>query len=164
MHRKALYPGSFDPVTNGHLNIIERAAKLFDSLTVAVVVNPNKQGLFTVDERLWLMQEAAGHIPNLKFDSFCGLLADYVNENGFTAVVKGLRNTADFEYELQMAQVNDLLFDKAETVFLMTDPAHSFISSSLVKEVASLGGSFDSLVPAYVTERIRLKEDNKEQY
>ena len=163
MERKALYAGSFDPVTKGHLNIIERAADIFDSLTVAIVVNPNKQGLFTVDEREEIMKEVTRHIPNVQTDRFSGLLADYVNDKGFTAVVRGLRNQEDFGYELQMAQMNALLFnDKTETVFLMTDPKYSFVSSSVIKEVASLGGSIDELVPAYAAERIREKTDNKE--
>jgi pantetheine-phosphate adenylyltransferase len=163
MERKALYAGSFDPVTKGHLNIIERAAGIFDSLTVAIVVNPNKQGLFTVDEREEIMKEVTKHIPNVQTDRFSGLLADYVNDKGFTAVVSGLRNLEDFGYELQMAQMNALLFnDNTETVFLMTDPKYSFVSSSVIKEVASLGGSIDELVPAYAAERIREKTDNKE--
>ena len=163
MERKALYAGSFDPVTKGHLNIIERAAGIFDSLTVAIVVNPNKQGLFTVDEREEIMKEVTKHLPNVQTDRFSGLLADYVNDKGFTAVVRGLRNQEDFGYELQMAQMNALLFnDNTETVFLMTDPKYSFVSSSVIKEVASLGGSIDELVPAYAAERIREKTDNKE--
>ena len=163
MERKALYAGSFDPVTKGHLNIIERAAGMFDSLTVAIVVNPNKEGLFTVDERAEIMREVTKHIPNVRIDRFSGLLADYVNDNGFAAVVRGLRDTTDFEYELQMAQMNALLFrNGTETVFLMTDPSYSFISSSLIKEVAFLGGSVDGLVPAYAADMIRLKTDNKE--
>lgn len=158
METKALYAGSFDPVTNGHLNIIERAAAVFDSLTVAIVVNPNKKGFFSVDERIDIVREVTAHISNVNVDKFSGLLADYVNENGYTAVVRGLRSTTDFEYELQMAQMNARLFNKnAETIFLMTDPEHSFISSSVVKEVASLGGNFEGLVPEYVVEQIKSK-------
>ena len=141
MERKALYAGSFDPITNGHLNIIERAAKMYDSFTVAVVVNPNKKGLFTIDERVEIIRKVTEHIPNVSVDKFDGLLADYVNSNGFAAVVRGLRVTTDFENELQMAQMNARLFNgDTETVFLMTDPEYSFISSSLIKEVASYGG------------------------
>ena len=158
MERKALYAGSFDPLTNGHLNIIERAAKMYDSLTVAIVVNPNKSGFFTVDERVEIAKEVTGHIPNVKVDRFSGLLADYVNENGFVAYVRGLRATTDFENELQMAQMNARLFtEDTETIFLMTDPKYSFISSSLIKEVASLGGSVEGLVPEYVVSRIEEK-------
>jgi pantetheine-phosphate adenylyltransferase len=158
MERKALYAGSFDPITNGHLNIIERAAKMYDSFTVAVVVNPNKKGLFTIDERVEIIRRVTEHIPNVSVDKFDGLLADYVNRNGFAAVVRGLRATTDFENELQMAQMNARLFNgDTETVFLMTDPEYSFISSSLIKEVASYGGSVDGLVPEYVVSRIRSK-------
>ena len=160
MERKALYAGSFDPVTNGHLNIIERAAKMYDSLTVAIVINPNKTGFFTVEERAEIAREVTKHIPNVRVDTFSGLLADYVNENGFIASVRGLRATTDFENELQMAQMNAKLFNGAtETVFLMTEPEYSFISSSLIKEVASLGGCVDDLVPPYVVSRIMEKLD-----
>ena len=158
MERKALYAGSFDPVTNGHLNIIERAAKMFDSLTVAIAVNPNKTGLFSVDERAEILREVTKHIPNVKVDKFSGLAADYVNENGFVAYIRGLRAVNDFENELQMAQMNDILFTGGtQTVLLMTDPKNSFISSSLIKEVASLGGSVDDLVPPYAAKRIKEK-------
>lgn len=158
MERKALYAGSFDPVTNGHLNIIERAAAMYDSLTVAVVVNPQKTGFFSIDERVRIIEEVTEHLPNVHADRFSGLLADYVNENGFTAVVRGLRDTADFLNEFQMAQMNALLYTEGtETVFLMTDPACSFISSSLVREVASLGGDVSSLVHPMVAEKIKEK-------
>ena len=158
MERKALYAGSFDPVTNGHLNIIERAAKMYDSLTVAIAVNPHKTGFFTIEERVEIAREVTKHIPNVKVDTFSGLLADYVNENGYIAYVRGLRATTDFENELQMAQMNARLFTgETETVFLMTDPMYSFISSSLIKEVASFGGSVDGLVPEYVSDRIKEK-------
>ena len=158
MERKALYAGSFDPVTNGHLNIIERAAGMYDSLTVAIAVNPHKTGFFTIDETAEIARKVTAHIPNVKVDTFEGLLADYVNKNGFIAYVRGLRATTDFENELQMAQMNALLFTgDTETVFLMTDPQYSFISSSLIKEVASLGGSVDELVPPYVAQRMKEK-------
>ena len=158
MERKALYAGSFDPITNGHLNIIERAARMCDTLTVAIVVNPQKTGFFTVDERVEIVKEVTKHIPNVRVDKFSGLLADYVNENGFAACVRGLRATTDFENELQMAQMNALLYTGGtETIFLMTDPKYSFISSSIIKEVASLGGNVDDLVPAYTAQRIKEK-------
>ncbi len=158
MERTALYAGSFDPVTNGHLNIIERAAKLYDSLTVAIVVNPQKSGLFTVDERVEIAREVTKHIPNVKIDKFSGLLADYVNANGFSVVVKGLRKASDFENELQMAQINARLFNgDTETVFLMTDPEFSFVSSSINKEVTSLGGCIDGLAHPYVIGKLRDK-------
>ena len=162
MDRKALYAGSFDPITNGHLNIIERAAKMYDSFTVAVVVNPNKKGLFTIDERVEIIRKVTEHIPNVSVDKFDGLLADYVNSNGFAAVVRGLRATTDFENELQMAQMNARLFrEDTETIFLMTDPKYSFISSSLVKEVAAFGGSIEGLVPECVVSRIRSKSQEE---
>ena len=164
MDRKALYAGSFDPVTNGHLNIIERAAGMFDSLTLAIVVNPNKNCLFSVDERVEIAKEVTKHIPNVHVDKFSGLLADYVNAGGFAAVVRGLRVTTDFENELQMAQMNARLFKgNTETVFLMTDRKYSFISSSLIKEVATLGGEVTGLVPDYVVRRIenKLQEESK---
>ncbi len=158
MCSKALYAGSFDPVTNGHLNIIRRAAKLFDSLTVAVVVNPNKRCLFSVDERKEILAKVTEDIGGVEIDSFEGLLADYVNDKGIHALIRGLRATTDFENELQMAQMNARLFTgDTETIFLMTDPEHSFISSSLIKEVATLGGSIDGLVPPYVEVRVRAK-------
>ena len=158
MERKALYAGSFDPITNGHLNIIERAAKMYDSFTVAIVVNPNKRGFFSIDERVEIVRKVTEHLPNVSVDKFDGLLADYVNSNGFVAVVRGLRATTDFENELQMAQMNARLFSgNTETIFLMTDPEYSFISSSLIKEVASYGGCVDGLVPDYVVSRIRTK-------
>ena len=158
MERTALYAGSFDPITIGHLNIIERAAKMYDSLTVAIAVNPHKTGFFTIDERVEIAKKVTAHIPNVKVDTFSGLLADYVNENGYIAYVRGLRATTDFENELQMAQMNARLFTgETETVFLMTDPMYSFISSSLIKEVASFGGSVAGLVPEYVSERIKEK-------
>ena len=158
MERTALYAGSFDPITIGHLNIIERAAKMYDSLTVAIAINPHKTGFFTFEERVEIAREVTKHIPNVNVDTFSGLLADYVNENGFIAYVRGLRATTDFENELQMAQMNARLFTgETETVFLMTDPMYSFISSSLIKEVASFGGSVAGLVPEYVSERIKEK-------
>ena len=164
MERKALYAGSFDPLTNGHLDIIERAAKMFDSLTVAIVVNPSKQTFFTLDERVEIAREACSHLPNVIVDKFSGLLADYVNENGFHAVVRGLRAVNDFENELQMAQMNARLFKgDTETILLMTDPQYSFISSSLIKEVASLGGDVKGLVPDFVAGRMKdkLQEERK---
>jgi len=158
MSKRALYAGSFDPITNGHLNVIERAAKMYDELTVAVIFNVNKKSLFTLKERLELIRIALSHLDNVKVDTFEGLLADYVNQNRFDAVVRGLRATTDFEYEIQMAQMNDRLFTgDTETVFLMTAPEYSFISSSLIKEVASLGGDISGLVPEFLIERIKSK-------
>lgn len=162
MERKALFAGSFDPVTNGHINIIERAAAMYDSLTVAVVVNPQKTGFFTVDERVDIIKEVTKNIPNVRVDQFSGLLADYVNRNAFTSVVRGLRDSADFLNEFQMAQMNALLYTEGtETVFLMSDPKSSFISSTIVKEVATLGGDVSGLVHPVVSARIREKLEDR---
>lgn len=155
MHTKALYTGSFDPLTNGHLNIIERAAKLYDELTVGIIVNPSKKSMFSLEERKSMIEETLSHLENVNVDCFSGLLADYVNENGFNVVVRGLRAAMDFEYEIQMAHMNARLFDKhVETVFLMTDPKYSFISSSMMKEVHTLGGSIEGLVPEVILKRM----------
>ena len=155
MKTKALYTGSFDPLTNGHLNIIERASKLYDELTIGIIVNPSKKCAFTLEERKCMIEEALKHLENVKVDFFSGLLADYVNSNKFTVVVRGLRAAMDFEYEIQMAQMNARLFDKTvETVFLMTDPQYSFISSSMIKEVHSLGGSIEGLVPDEIIKKM----------
>lgn len=148
METKAIYTGSFDPLTNGHFNIIERAAKLYDQLTIGIIINPSKKSMFSLEERKEMIGKTMGDFKNVKVDCFSGLLANYVNENGFNVVVRGLRAATDFEYEIQMAQMNARLFDeRVETVFLMTDPKYSFISSSMVKEVHSLGGCIDGLVP-----------------
>lgn len=155
MKTKALYTGSFDPLTNGHYNIIERAAKLYDELTVGIIVNPSKKSMFTLEERELMIRETLKGLPNVKVGNFSGLLADYVNGNDFNVVVRGLRAAMDFEYEIQMAQMNARLFDeRVETVFLMTDPQYSFLSSSMIKEVHSLGGSIDGLVPDAILEKM----------
>ena len=156
--KKALYSGSFDPMTNGHLDIIKRASRMFDELTVGVVHNPNKKLLFSVEERVNMIKSATSDLGNVSVDSFTGLLADYVNEKRFDAVVRGLRATSDFEYEIQMAQMNAELFDQGiESVFLMTSPKYSFISSSMIKEVVSLGGNVENLVPGIVLTEINKK-------
>lgn len=155
MRTKALYAGSFDPLTNGHLNIIERASGIFDEVTVGVVSNPSKKCLFSLEERRQMTEEAVKKFGNVQIDSFSGLLADYVNNNGFNIVVKGLRNSTDFDYEMQMAQINARLFNEmVETVILMTDPEYSFISSSMVKEVFSLGGNIEGLVPNEILKKM----------
>jgi pantetheine-phosphate adenylyltransferase len=156
MNTKALYTGSFDPLTKGHLNIIERAAKLYDTLTVGIIVNPSKQSMFTLEERKKMIADTLSHLDNVSVDYFSGLLADYVNEQGFNVVVRGLRATMDFEYEIQMAQMNARLFnDQVETVFLMTEPKYSFVSSSMVKEVFSLGGEIEGLVPDEILKQMK---------
>lgn len=158
MHIKALYTGSFDPLTNGHLNIIERAAKLYDELTIGIIVNYSKKSMFSLEERKEMIEETLSHLDNVKVEFFSGLLADYVNENKFNVVVRGLRAAMDFEYEIQMAHMNARLFDEqVETVFLMTDPKYSFISSSMMKEVHSLGGSIEGLVPEVILEKMDSK-------
>lgn len=155
MKIKALYTGSFDPLTNGHLNIIERAAKLYDEVTVGIIVNPSKKAMFSLEEREDMIREVLKDFDNVKVDHFSGLLADYVNSNEFNVVVRGLRAAMDFEYEIQMEHMNARLFNESvETVFLMTDPRYSFISSSMMKEVHSLGGSIDGLVPEAVLRRM----------
>ena len=156
--KKALYTGSFDPMTNGHLDIITRASKMFDKLVVGVINNPNKTPLFTPEERCAMIEEITGELKNVEVDCFTGLLADYVNGNGFDVVVRGLRANSDFEYEIQMAQMNSKLFlPGIESVFLMTSPEYSFISSSMIKEVVSLNGKVDGLVPPAVLDKIKMK-------
>ena len=148
MGKKALFTGSFDPLTNGHLDIIERASTMFDKLVVGVIMNPQKKSYFTLEEREKMIKEVTAHLPNVEVSHFSGLLADYVNENGFDVIVRGLRGTTDFEYELTMAHMNARLFnDNVDTVFLMTDPEYAFLSSSMAKEVHSLGGSIKGLIP-----------------
>lgn len=162
MTKRALYTGSFDPMTNGHLDIITRASRMFDELVVGVIVNPNKNPLFTKDERVSMIKELTSDLSNVTVDSFEGLLADYVNRNHFDAVVRGLRATSDFEYEIQMAQMNARLFNEGtESVFLMTSPEYSFISSSMMKEVVSLNGCVDGLVPEMILQKIKEKYTHK---
>ena len=153
----ALCPGSFDPVTNGHIDIIERTARHFDHVIVAVVRNPQKaSGLFNLDERLEMLREVTGHLPNVKLDFFTGLLVEFAEEVGAHAIVKGLRAVSDFDYELQMAQMNQKL-SGIDTFFISTTPQHSFLSSSLVREVARFGGDVSSLVPPTVARRLELR-------
>jgi pantetheine-phosphate adenylyltransferase len=145
----AVCPGSFDPPTLGHLDIISRAARNFDSVTVAVLVNPDKSGLFSTAERLELLRSITRGWSNVDVDSFTGLLVDYCGRRRITAIVKGLRAVSDFDYELQMAQMNSGLAD-VDTLFIPTSPAHSFLSSSLIKQVAQYGGDVSALVPSEV--------------
>ena len=144
---KALYTGSFDPMTNGHMDIITRSSKMFDELVVGVIVNPGKSPLFSRKERVEMIERVTKHLGNVTVDSFQGLLADYVNKNRFDAVVRGLRAVSDYEYEIQMAQMNRKLYPKAETIFLMTNPIYAYLSSSLVKEVAGFSGCVSDLIP-----------------
>ena len=150
---KVVCPGSFDPVTNGHLDIVDRAARLAHVVHVAVLVNRNKQGLFTVDERIAMLTETTAHLDNVVVESFEGLLVDYCRARGITSIVKGLRAVSDFDYELQMAQMNHRLAE-VDTLFVATNPLYSFLSSSLLKEVATYGGDVSGLVPQPVLERL----------
>ncbi|MBV9924982.1 MAG: pantetheine-phosphate adenylyltransferase [Acidobacteria bacterium] len=159
--RRAIYPGSFDPVTNGHLDIVERASKLFDEIIIAVLVNPDKRALFTVEERREMLEEVLAHIEaggcRLRVGSFQGLLMRYAVEQQADAVVRGIRAISDYEYELQMALMNRRQEPKIETVFMLAAESYSYVSSRLVKEVYSLGGTIEGLVPAAVEERMRVK-------
>ncbi|CRK58677.1 Phosphopantetheine adenylyltransferase [Alloactinosynnema sp. L-07] len=161
---RAVCPGSYDPPTNGHLDIIERAAALFDEVVVAVMINKTKRGLFTVEERMDMLRETAAHLPNVRVDSWHGLLVDYCKQHDVQAIVKGLRAVSDFDYELQMAQMNQGLTG-VETMFMPTSPLNSFLSSSLVKEVATYGGAVSHLLPEIVHTRLlkRLEENRAAQ-
>jgi len=151
---KALIPGSFDPVTFGHLDVIERTARLFDTVLVAAVGNPGKAPpLFTLDERQEMLAEVTAHLPNVEIGAFEGLLVDFALAHGVEAIVKGLRAVSDFDFELQMAQVNERMSGIA-TVFFPTAPEHSFLSSSLVREVARFGGDVSAMVPALIVRRL----------
>jgi pantetheine-phosphate adenylyltransferase len=157
--RKVVCPGSFDPVTNGHLDIVGRAASLFDEVTVVIAINQSKAGLFTVEERMELLAEVTKPWPNVRIDSFQGLLVDFCRDRGIPAIVKGLRAVSDFDYELQMAQMNRQLAG-VETLFVPTSATYSYLSSSLLKEVAAHGGDVTGLVPDLVATRLyeRLKD------
>ena len=158
--RRAVCPGSFDPVTNGHLDIVSRASQLFDEVVVAVGVNKSKNRLFSADERIDMLTEACRDFPNVKVDSFSGLLTTFCQERDIVAIVKGLRAVSDFDYELQMAQMNSSLAD-IETVFVPTSPEWSFLASSLVKEVATFGGDVSGLIPDFVHERLTARLDER---
>ena len=152
--RRAVCPGSFDPVTNGHLDIISRANRLYDEVIVAVLVNQSKAGLFTVDERIEMLREVTASYPNVRVESFQGLLVDFCKASDCSVVVKGLRAVSDFDYELQMAQMN-LELAGVETLFMTTNPLYSFLSSSLIKDVAKWGGDVSAHVPEVVVARLR---------
>lgn len=153
--RKAVCPGSFDPVTLGHLDVFARAANQFDEVTVAVLINSTKAGLFTIEERIELLKECVSPYPNIKVESFQGLLADYCKDQGISAIVKGLRAVSDFDYELQMAQMNSQL--GVDTLFVATNPEFSFLSSSIIKEIAKYQGDVSALVPAGVNRALKAK-------
>jgi pantetheine-phosphate adenylyltransferase len=153
----AVYPGSFDPVTYGHLDIILRGAKVFDKVIVAVLYNSSKHALFTVKERKSLLSEVTKEISNVEIENFQGLLADYVRVKNARAIIKGLRAISDFEYEMQMASINRKLNSEVETFFMMTNHKYSYLSSSIVKDVARHGGSVEGLVPSIVEEALKRK-------
>lgn len=165
MKRIAVYPGTFDPVTHGHLDLVERARRRFDRLVIAVLRNEDKQPVFSLDERIALLREAVSAWDDVEVDTFDGLLVDYARRIGATVIVRGLRAVSDFEYELQMAMMNRRLAPEVETVFLMPSEAYSYVSSRLVREVAKLGGSVTGLVPPVVDAalRRRLSPDSVER-
>ncbi len=155
--RTVIYPGSFDPLTNGHLDLIQRAAKLFDLVIVAVALNEGKQPLFTAAERLEMVTRSIGHLPNVKTDTFNGLLVDYVEKNSGQAVIRGLRAVSDFEFEFQLALMNRKLNERVETIFMMPKDTYTFLSSRIVKEIARLGGDVSPFVPAHVRAALTAK-------
>ena len=159
--RTAIYPGSFDPITNGHLDVIQRAAKLFDRVVVAVASNEGKHPLFTQAERLNLVQRAVRKFPNVEADSFDCLLVDYVERRSAQAIVRGLRAVSDFEFEFQLALMNRKLNEHIETIFMMPKDTYTFLSSRIIKEIARLGGDVNSFVPAHV--RLALTRKLKER-
>ncbi|MEU0007475.1 pantetheine-phosphate adenylyltransferase [Streptomyces sp. NPDC006314] len=158
--RRAVCPGSFDPITNGHLDIIARASRLYDEVYVAVMINKSKKGLFETEERIELIREVTAEYANVRVEAFHGLLVDFCKQRDIPAIVRGLRAVSDFDYELQMAQMN-IGLTGVETLFVPTNPTYSFLSSSLVKEVAAWGGDVSHLVPAPVLEALnaRLRKD-----
>jgi len=162
--RTAVCPGSFDPVTYGHLDIFKRASGLFDKVIVLVTINPDKRPSFTPEERMEMIKEVTADLPNVEVDCYCGLLMDYVREHNAAAVVKGLRAMSDFEYEFQMALINKKLYHEAETVFLTTDINNMYLSSSMVKQVAQFGGDISGLVPKRLHDRVynRLKKGDSD--
>ena len=151
----AIYPGSFDPITNGHLDLIERGSAFFDKLIVSILRNDEKQALFSVEERMEMLSEVVGGFSNVEVGSFDGLLVDYAAQSGASVILRGIRAVSDYEYELQMALMNRRLRPEIETVFLMAGEAHSFVSSRLVKEVIRLRGNISGLVPPSVEGRLR---------
>lgn len=152
--KKCVYPGSFDPITSGHLDIISRAAAMFDDVTVAVLVNNNKKPAFSVEQRMDFIHRSTQHLPGVSVDFFSGLLVDYMKARQANIVIRGLRAISDFEYEFQMAAMNAKLAKDVETIFLMTDISHSFLSSSMVKELVYHGGNISGLVPAGIEEDV----------
>jgi pantetheine-phosphate adenylyltransferase len=153
----AIYPGSFDPVTNGHIDLVKRATSMFDKVIVAILLNVKKQALFTVEERLEMLEESMKKIPGLEFDTFDGLLVDYAQKKGAQAILRGMRAVSDFEYEFQLALMNRKLNRNVQTVFMMTGLRWIFTSSSIIKEAAQFGGAISDMVPGNVEQRLRAK-------
>ena len=149
-----VYPGSFDPITNGHLDIIERGAGIFEHVVVAVLHNPAKTGFFSIEQRLGMLRRACAHLPNVSFDCFDGLLMDYMKKQRAAVVLRGLRAITDFENEFQMAQLNRQMAPEVETLFLMTAPEHAYVSSSAVREIGMFGGDITPLVPACIADDV----------
>ncbi|WP_411346062.1 pantetheine-phosphate adenylyltransferase [Paenibacillus sp. WLX1005] len=160
--RIAVYPGSFDPVTMGHLDIIHRAALQFDTLVVAVLNNVSKKPLFTVEERVEQLKQVTADLPNVEIDSFRDLLANYIRQRDAHTIVRGIRSVTDFEYELQMASINRELNPDADTIFMMTNPRYSYLSSSMVKEIARFHGSVSDFVPPLIEHELRIKFNTAE--
>lgn len=158
----AIYPGSFDPITKGHIDIIKRAAKMFDKLIVAVLNNQAKSPLFTHSERVTMIEEVCSHIPNIEVTSFEGLLIDFAHEQNATVIVRGLRAITDFEYELQMSQTNKVMAKDIDTIFLTTNLRYSYLSSSIVKEIAYFGGDISAFVEEYIENAIKNKIRKKD--
>ena len=155
--RTAIYPGSFDPLTNGHLDVIERGAKLFDRIVVAIAINESKNPLFTLAERSELVSRSIEHLKNAEADTFTGLLVDYVEQRSGQAIVRGLRAVSDFEFEFQLALMNRKLNERVETIFMVPKDTYTFLSSRIVKEIARLGGDVSAFVPAHVQEALTRK-------
>lgn len=154
-HERCVYPGSFDPITNGHLDLIERGAAIFPQLVVAVLHNPSKTGRFPIEKRLELLKRACAHLPNVTFDCFDGLLVDYMHKTKAGIVLRGLRAVTDFESEFQMAQLNHQMAPDVETLFLMTAPQHAYLSSSAVREIGMFGGDITPYVPAVIAQDVQ---------
>lgn len=153
--KRAVYPGTFDPITNGHIDIIKRSLRIFDSVVIAVAPNPKKTSLFDLKERIFMIEEATKGMRNIEIETFEGLLVDYIRQRGAIAIIRGLRAVSDFEYEFQMALMNRKLSDMIETVFMMPSEEYSYLTSSIIKEVASYGGEVKDLVPSMVAKRLK---------
>ena len=161
--RTVIYPGSFDPLTNGHLDLVQRAARLFDTVIVAVANNEEKKALFTLDERVELVQEAVRSFPNVKVDTFSGLLVNYVESRGGQAVIRGLRAISDFEFEFQLALMNRKLNERVETIFMMPKETYTFLSSRIIKEIAGLDGDVSPFVPAHVVAALKARLSSRQE-